>query len=175
MAIDLLVVHAISLPPGRFGGHAVDDLFLGRLDPEAHPAFRDLASLRVSAHFLVDREGGLTQYVPILDRAWHSGVSHWQDRDGCNDFSIGVELEGDEQTPFSAVQYLRLGTLIRTLQQGLRNRGMNGLTDDRIVGHQHVAPGRKWDPGPHFDWERLRGMLKEAVPDPQWPLIWEKK
>lgn len=175
MAIDLLVVHAISLPPGRFGGGAIDDLFLGRLDPQADPSFREIAALRVSAHFLVNRAGRLTQYVPVLKRAWHAGVSHWRGRDGCNDFAIGVELEGDDRTPFTAVQYERLAALIRTLQAGLRQREMTGLTDDRIVGHQHVAPDRKWDPGPHFDWQHLRDVLEIAAIERQWPLIWEKE
>ena len=166
------MVHAISLPPGHFGGSDIDALFLGRLDPARDPSYAEIATLRVSAHFLVDRGGGVTQYVPVLRRAWHAGVSRWQGREACNDFSVGVELEGDDRTPFAAVQYERLVALIRAIQAGLGDRGMTGLTDENIVGHEHVAPGRKWDPGAHFDWERLRSLLAGVRSAGDWPLVW---
>ncbi|MBF0124711.1 MAG: 1,6-anhydro-N-acetylmuramyl-L-alanine amidase AmpD [Magnetococcales bacterium] len=170
--VDLVVLHAISLPPGHFGGRAIDELFLGRLNPREHPYFKGVAKLKVSAHFLIDRQGQVTQYVPVLKRAWHAGVSRWQGRRGCNDFSVGIELEGDEHTPFTKVQYMTLAGLIRTLQTRLSQ-----LRDDRIVGHQHVAPERKWDPGPHFDWGVLRWWLAASLAPPPafvWPLIWEE-
>lgn len=165
--VDLLVVHAISLPPGVFGGRGVDDLFLGTLDAEAHPYYRDIAGLRVAAHFFIQRPGSLTQYVPVLWRAWHAGVSQWQGRERCNDFSIGVELEGDEKNPFEPVQYQVLAQLVRMIQT--RHAA---LTDDRIVGHQDVAPGRKWDPGPGFDWPLFRGLLDRTTPSTHWPVVW---
>ncbi|MBF0159910.1 MAG: 1,6-anhydro-N-acetylmuramyl-L-alanine amidase AmpD [Magnetococcales bacterium] len=170
--IDLLVVHAISLPPGQFGGRAIDDLFLGRLDPSAHPYFKGVAKLKVSAHFLINRQGEVTQYVPVMKRAWHAGISRWQGRRGCNDFSVGVELEGDERTPFTKIQYMMLAGLVRTLQTRLIH-----LRDEAIVGHQHIAPERKWDPGPLFDWSVLRWWLAASAMPPQplaWPLIWEE-
>ena len=176
--IDLLVVHAISLPPGCFGGTGVDDLFLGRLHHKKHtpteaPFYRELAALRVSAHFLIDRTGRLTQYVPILGRAWHAGQSVWQDRQQCNDFSIGVELEGDEKTPFEPVQYHCLATLTHTLQEGLVQRGQAGFTHDHITGHQDIAPERKWDPGPFFEWDHFYALLLKTHSMATWPLIWE--
>ena len=166
--IDLLVVHAISLPPGRFGGADIDDLFLGRLSPhswrpEEQSLYREIATLRVSAHFLIDREGKITQYVPILCRAWHAGQSVWQGRQRCNDFSIGIELEGDAVTPFEPLQYRRLVQLIHALRQGLEQRDQPGFDARCITGHQHIAPGRKWDPGPLFDWHHLRGLLSETA------------
>ncbi|MBF0110012.1 MAG: 1,6-anhydro-N-acetylmuramyl-L-alanine amidase AmpD [Magnetococcales bacterium] len=169
--IDLVVVHAISLPPGVFGGPAIEALFMGRLDPRAHPSFQEISNLRVSAHFVIDRQGGVTQYVPVRQRAWHAGVSRWEGREGCNDFSIGIEVEGDARTPFETSQYATLARLIALLQT--RYPVLKG---DRIVGHEHIAPGRKWDPGPLFDWSRLRGLLDgpgDVVPVHDWPLIWE--
>ena len=154
VAVDLLVVHGISLPPGQFGGPFVDDLFCNRLDPNAHPYFRDIAGLRVSAHLLVRRDGGLVQYVPFAARAWHAGVSVFQGRARCNDYSIGVELEGTDDTPYTDAQYDRLGVFAR-----LALRRWPGMERDRIVGHCHVAPGRKTDPGDAFDWQRLRAAL----------------
>ncbi|MEO5366194.1 MAG: 1,6-anhydro-N-acetylmuramyl-L-alanine amidase AmpD [Magnetococcus sp. WYHC-3] len=165
---DLLVVHAISLPPGGRDTCHIDDLFLGRLDPTAHACFPAIAALRLSAHFLIDRAGVITQYVPILKRAWHAGVSRWEGRENCNDFAIGVELLGDEQTPFETVQYQQLGRLFVQLQMRLP-----GLTRQRIKGHEHVAPGRKWDPGPMFDWSLLEDTLDHATAAPPWPLWWE--
>ncbi|MBF0127996.1 MAG: 1,6-anhydro-N-acetylmuramyl-L-alanine amidase AmpD [Magnetococcales bacterium] len=167
-AVDLLVVHAISLPPGEFGGPHVDELFLGRLDPEGNPYFREIAGLRVSAHFLIDRQGGLTQYVPVFKRAWHAGASRWEHQEACNDFSVGVELEGADGIPFEAIQYARLAELSCTLMTRLP-----GLTPERIVGHQDVAPGRKWDPGSGFDWKRFRILLAQARPDRETTLVWE--
>ncbi|MBF0142118.1 MAG: 1,6-anhydro-N-acetylmuramyl-L-alanine amidase AmpD [Magnetococcales bacterium] len=166
--IDLLVVHAISLPPGEFGGGFVDDLFLGRLEAAAHPSFEEICRLRVSAHFLVGRGGGVTQYVPVMKRAWHAGVSSWEGRERCNDFSVGVELEGDAKTPFTGLQYEALTTLVAVL-----SRRLAGLCPDRIVGHQDVAPGRKWDPGPCFDWSHFRGLLRRGVALPAWEPVWE--
>ncbi|MBF0271018.1 MAG: 1,6-anhydro-N-acetylmuramyl-L-alanine amidase AmpD [Magnetococcales bacterium] len=166
--VDLLVVHAISLPPGAFGGPFVDDLFLGRLDLDAHPYFRQLAGLRVSAHFLIERTGALTQYVPVAKRAWHAGKSNWLGRESCNDYSVGVELEGVEHGEFTPEQYSRLAGLARTLMDELP-----ALTPERIVGHRDIAPDRKWDPGSGFDWEHFRALLRWAHPDERNSLVWE--
>ncbi len=163
-----MVIHAISLPPGQFGGGGIDDLFMGTIDPDAHPFYREIAALKVSAHFLIRRNGSVTQYVPVAHRAWHAGVSSWNNREKCNDFSIGIELEGDEETPFEAEQYLALAKLIRTLQ----NR-YSAITDGNIVGHKDIAPNRKWDPGPGFNWEKFRGILEEATPSDEWPVVWD--
>lgn len=146
--ISLLVIHAISLPPGQFGGPWVADLFLNRLDPGAHPYFASIASLRVSAHFLIGRDGSLTQFVPCELRAWHAGASSWEGRERCNDFSIGVELEGTDDGPFEEAQYDTLVALSRAL---FARYGPLAL-----AGHSDVAPGRKTDPGAFFDWQRYR-------------------
>jgi len=146
-AVDLLVVHHISLPPGRFRGDAIERLFTNRLDPDAHPAFAPLRDLRVSSHFLIRRSGELLQFVGADLRAWHAGVSCFQGRDRCNDFSIGVELEGDGTHRFTARQYRALRRLVARLRERYPLRW--------IAGHEHVAPGRKEDPGPFFDWRRL--------------------
>ncbi|MBF0623246.1 MAG: 1,6-anhydro-N-acetylmuramyl-L-alanine amidase AmpD [Magnetococcales bacterium] len=167
MAVELLVVHAISLPPGEFGGPYVDHLFLGCLDPREHPLFAELQGLRVAAHFLIDRGGRVTQYVPVSRRAWHAGASLWQGREGCNDFSVGVELEGTADRPFEAVQYRHLAILLRTLQTGLPL-----LADHNVAGHQHIAPRRKWDPGPGFDWELFRATLAASGSHPHWRPVW---
>lgn len=151
---ELLVVHAISLPPGQFGGPWIEHLFTNRLDPEAHPYFAEIAHMRVSAHVLIRRDGSLVQFVPFHERAWHAGQSSWQGREACNDFSVGVELEGCDDKPFEPIQYERLTALLRALQ-----RRYPTLSAERVVGHCDVAPGRKTDPGPHFDWCRLKGML----------------
>jgi len=156
MAIDLLVLHNISLPPGEFGGPWIDQLFLNRLDPAAHPYFAEIAHLRVSAHLLIRRDGSLTQYVPFHRRAWHAGVSSFQGREGCNDFSIGIELEGSDHQPFAPAQYEVLAPVVAALRSAYP-----AITPDRIVGHSDIAPGRKSDPGPCFDWQRLRGMLAD--------------
>jgi AmpD protein len=150
-AVTLLVVHAISLPPGEFGGDAIERLFTNRLDPGAHPAFAPIAGLRVSAHFLLRRDGELVQFVATDKRAWHAGESCWRGRRSCNDFSIGVELEGDEHTPFGDTQYDGLVRLIAQL------RRVHPLRD--VAGHEDIAPQRKRDPGPWFDWPRLLRAL----------------
>jgi N-acetyl-anhydromuramoyl-L-alanine amidase len=146
--IALIVIHNISLPPGEFGGRHIDDLFLGRLDPQAHPYFREVAGLRVSSHFLIRRDGEVVQFVPPEKRAWHAGQSSWRGRERCNDFSIGIELEGADDVPFSEHQYESLAALTRELE-----RRYGPLEK---VGHSDIAPGRKTDPGPWFDWERYR-------------------
>ncbi len=151
IAIDLVVVHSISLPPGCFGGSAVPDLFLGRLDCDAHPAFDTLRGLRVSAHFLVRRDGETLQFVSCDRRAWHAGLSIWRGRRGCNDWSVGIELEGLEGDRFEPAQYAALTRLLRALARRYPLR--------EVVGHEHVAPGRKHDPGPGFDWPRLAHTL----------------
>lgn len=154
-AVDLLVIHSISLPPGEFGGPWIDDLFLGRLDPAAHPYFAvATAGGRVSAHLLIRRDGLLIQYVPLSLRAWHAGSSSFQGRERCNDFSIGIELEGDERTPFEPVQYQ---TLIRATH--LIMDRYPAIEPGRIQGHSDIAPGRKTDPGPFFDWDLYLSAL----------------
>jgi AmpD protein len=150
-APELLVIHNISLPPRQFGGPYIADLFANRLDFDAHPYFSQLRSLRVSAHFLIRRDGVLMQFVSANERAWHAGLSSFGGRERCNDFSIGIELEGSDFEPFAAPQY----TTLAALTQALRAR--YGLTD--VAGHEHVAPGRKTDPGPFFDWQRYRALL----------------
>jgi AmpD protein len=149
--VSLVVIHNISLPPGEFGGPYIDDLFMGALDPEAHPYFEEIAGLRVSAHFVIRRDGELIQYVPTDKRAWHAGVSSWKGRDKCNDFSIGVELEGADDVPFAEPQYETLARLVAQLEMRY------GKLD--IAGHSDIAPGRKTDPGPWFDWVRLQREL----------------
>jgi N-acetyl-anhydromuramoyl-L-alanine amidase len=146
--VTLVVIHSISLPPGEFGGPYIDDLFMGNLHPGAHPYFAQLAGVRVSAHFVIRRDGSLIQYVPTDKRAWHAGVSSWKGRERCNDFSIGIELEGADDVPFAEPQYETLQRLL----QDLRKR--YGAFD--IAGHDEVAPGRKTDPGPWFEWARVR-------------------
>lgn len=149
--IDLLVVHSISLPPGQYGGHAVQDLFTNRLDWDAHPYYQQIRGLEVSSHFYIRRDGELWQFVSCDDRAWHAGRSHYRGRDNCNDDSIGIELEGLEGTYFEAAQYHTLATLSQALMQR--------YPIAHIAGHEHVAPGRKQDPGPGFDWPRLQSLL----------------
>ena len=149
--ISLLVIHNISLPPGEFGGPWIDDLFMGRLDPEAHPYFAEIAGLEVSAHYLIRRDGALIQYVPCDKRAWHAGVSSWKGREHCNDFSIGVELEGADDVPFAEPQYETLAKLTRALFERY------GRLD--VAGHSDIAPQRKTDPGPWFDWARFRASI----------------
>jgi AmpD protein len=145
--IALVVVHSISLPPGEYGGDAIERFFTNRLDPAAHPYFRDIAHLRVSAHFLIRRDGEPVQFVPLERRAWHAGVSAWRGRSRCNDFSIGIELEGAEHAPFAEAQYRALAKLVAALAAAWPLRA--------IAAHSDVAPGRKADPGPGFDWRRL--------------------
>ena len=150
--ISLLVIHNIALPPGEYGGPYIDDLFMGRLDPEAHPYFKEIEGLRVSSHYLIRRDGTLVEYVPPEKRAWHAGESSWKGRSRCNDFSIGVELEGSDDVPFSEPQYETLISFVKGLT------GRFGPLD--LAGHSDIAPGRKTDPGPWFDWERLRASLR---------------
>ena len=141
--VTLAVVHCISLPPGEYGGDAIERLFTNRLEPHVHPYFRKLQGLKVSAHFLIRRDGELVQFVPVARRAWHAGASSWRGRQRCNDFSVGIELEGTEDTPFESAQYDALVRLLTDLR----------LRD--IAAHSDVAPGRKTDPGVHFDWLRV--------------------
>lgn len=152
--VSLLVIHNISLPPGQFGTGQVEALFQNRLDPEAHPFFQTIAELRVSAHFLIDRAGQVTQFVSCFDRAWHAGVSRFGEREGCNDFSLGIELEGTDHQAFTEVQYEVLAQLTQQLLAAFP-----ALTLARICGHSDIAPGRKTDPGPFFDWPRLMSTL----------------
>lgn len=149
--IELLVVHNISLPPGQFGGPFIEALFCNTLDCEAHPYFHQLQALRVSAHFMIRRDGGLVQFVSGNDRAWHAGTSSFHGRERCNDFSIGVELEGTDCEPFADAQYTVLVQLTVALQRRYHLVA--------IAGHEHVAPGRKTDPGPFFEWTRYRQEL----------------
>lgn len=155
--ISLLVIHNISLPPGQFGSGCVQRFFCGRLDHAAHPYFSGIAGLRVSAHFLIERNGSVTQFVSCLHRAWHAGQSSFAGRDDCNDFSIGIELEGTDDQPFTDAQYESLLELSQAL-----TRAYPLITRERITGHEHIAPGRKTDPGPFFDWHayltRLDGL-----------------
>ena len=156
MAVDLIVVHGISLPPGEFGGPWIDALFTNTLDPAAHPYFQTIAGLQVSAHLLIRRDGALVQYVPFHCRAWHAGASSFAGRACCNDFSIGIELEGADSIPYDGRQYAPLAAVIAALRTAYPT-----LTPERLAGHADIAPGRKTDPGPAFDWERLRRLLSQ--------------
>lgn len=149
--IDLIVLHSISLPPGQYGGPEIEQLFCNRLDWDAHPYFQAMRGLEVSSHFLIRRDGELLQFVSCDDRAWHAGRSHWRGRDNCNDDSIGIELEGLEGQIFEPAQYRALTELCQSLAQH--------YPIAHLVGHEHVAPGRKHDPGPGFDWVRLQRQL----------------
>ena len=153
-SIDLLVLHSISLPPGQFGGGEVEQLFTNQLDWNAHPYFATIRGLQVSAHFFVDRNGQLTQFVSCDDRAWHAGASSYKGRANCNDYSIGIELEGLEGGRFEMAQYDALGPLCNAIRNRYALR--------HIAGHEHIAPGRKIDPGPGFDWRRLRQKIDWA-------------
>ena len=152
--IDLIVIHGISLPPGEFGGPWIDALFRNTLDPQAHPYFRQIQDLKVSSHLLIRRDGEIIQYVAFSVRAWHAGRSCFQGRRHCNDFSVGIELEGTDHLAYTDAQYQRLAPAIIALMQTYP-----GITPERIVGHEHVAPGRKSDPGRAFDWQRLKSLL----------------
>lgn len=147
--ITLVVVHNISLPPGEFGGPGVEALFTNQLDPAAHPYFEKIKDLRVSAHFFIRRDGHLMQFVPCALRAWHAGVSSWHGRERCNDYSIGIELEGTDEAPFTEAQYVSLNQLLSELRQAYPIAA--------VAGHSDIAPGRKTDPGPCFDWGRVKG------------------
>ncbi len=159
--IGLIVIHGISLPPGEFGGDAIDRLFTNTLDPNEHPYFAEIARLRVSAHLLIRRDGEVVQYVPFHERAWHAGRSCWGGREECNDFAIGIELEGTDDTPYTDAQYERLAQVVGALVTAYP-----ALTKQRLAGHRDIAPGRKTDPGPAFDWQRLAGLLLNAAVPP---------
>jgi len=154
--VDLLVVHNISLPPGEFGGPYISDLFTNRLDCDAHPYFDQLRSLRVSAHFLIRRNGEVIQFVSANDRAWHAGVSNFCGRERCNDFSIGIELEGTDFHAFETMQYNTLASLTLALTRRYQLA--------HVTGHEHIAPGRKTDPGPFFDWGLYKSLIQNAAP-----------
>lgn len=152
--IDLIVLHAISLPDGEFDADTVHDFLCGRLDCSSHPDFWPIRDLRVSAHFVVDRKGHITQLVACTDRAWHAGASIWEGREHCNDYAIGIEMIGDEIQPFTRAQYRETARLCRMLM-----RRFPAITRQRIVGHQDIAPNRKWDPGRQWDWHRFHRTL----------------
>ena len=156
--LTLLVVHCISLPPEQFGGDYIDQLFLNRLNPGDHPYFQEIHQLKVSAHVLIRRDGGLVQYVPFDKRAWHAGVSSFQGRERCNDFSIGIELEGSVHQAYTDAQYQQLANLA-----GILLATYPTLSAERIVGHSDIAPGRKTDPGPSFDWEKFHSLLAQTL------------
>lgn len=153
---DLIVIHGISLPPGEFGGPWIDALFTNTLDPAAHPYFQAIHPLRVSSHLLIRRDGELVQYVPFHLRAWHAGVSCFGERECCNDFSVGIELEGSDDVPYAPAQYQVLGAVIAALRAAYPS-----LAVGQIAGHSDIAPGRKTDPGPCFDWPRLYALLEK--------------
>lgn len=155
VAVDLVVVHGISLPPGEYGGPWIDALFTNSLDAQAHPYFASIHQLRVSTHLLIRRDGLLVQYVPFHRRAWHAGVSSFEGRDRCNDFSVGIELEGSDEESYEAVQYSRLADVVTCLCDTYP-----AIDVRRIAGHCDIAPERKTDPGPHFDWNRLHRLLE---------------
>lgn len=153
--ISLLVLHCISLPPDEFGNHYIDQLFCNQLDPDEHPYFKDVYQLKVSAHLLIKRDGSCVQYVPFNKRAWHAGKSAYEGREQCNDFSIGIELEGTELIDYTDQQYVQLAAVICVLLEAYPK-----LSTRRMTGHSDIAPGRKTDPGASFDWDRLLGLLQ---------------
>jgi AmpD protein len=155
LAPELIVVHGISLPPGSFGGPWIDRLFQNALPAGEHPYFETIQHLRVSSHVLISRDGTLTQYVPFGERAWHAGPSYWRGRTACNDFSVGIELEGTDDEPYDDRQYEALAGLVAALQ-----RAYPSLAEGWIAGHSDIAPGRKTDPGPAFDWRRLEDAVR---------------
>ncbi len=155
--LELIVVHGISLPPGEFGGGFIDELFVNQLDAAAHPYFGRIASARVSAHALIARTGDLTQYVSFAARAWHAGSSCYRGRECCNDFAVGIELEGTDDTAYEDAQYARLAALVAALREAYPT-----LRAAQLVGHSDIAPGRKTDPGPAFEWARLEALLATA-------------
>jgi AmpD protein len=156
--LELIVVHGISLPPGGFGGPWIDRLFTNSLPPDGHPYFAEVSGLKVSSHVLIRRDGAITQYVPFTARAWHAGQSVFEGRSACNDFSVGIELEGTDTTPYADVQYPVLATVVSALC-----RAYPGLSPARIAGHSDISPGRKSDPGPAFDWVRARRLMALAI------------
>ena len=153
--ISGIIIHNISLPPGQFGGGWIADLFLNQLDQNAHPYFAVIAHLKVSSHLLIRRDGLIQQFVPFHKRAWHAGVSCWEGRERCNDFTVGIEMEGDDETAFTEEQYQQLATVSKALFATYPL-----LSKERITGHEHIAPGRKTDPGPHFDWVYFKQVLQ---------------
>ncbi|HXH55433.1 MAG TPA: 1,6-anhydro-N-acetylmuramyl-L-alanine amidase AmpD [Gammaproteobacteria bacterium] len=157
--IDLLVIHNMSLPPGEFGGPHIDALFTNVLDSSLHPYFAEISGLEVSSHCLIRRDGKIVQYVPFNKRAWHAGDSCFEERENCNDFSIGIELEGTDEIPYTPIQYDILADLVVLLK-----KTYPGITDNRVVGHSTIAPVRKTDPGSVFDWDLLAklSMKKEC-------------
>jgi AmpD protein len=159
---ELIVVHGISLPPGEFGGPWIDRLFTNSLPPDAHPYFAEVAALRVSSHLVIRRDGNVTQYVSFTQRAWHAGQSSYNGREACNDYSIGVELEGTDTLAYEAVQYQSLAEVIAALCAAYPK-----LTPARLVGHSDIAPGRKTDPGPAFDWPHARRLIANAGAAPR--------
>jgi len=154
--ISLIVVHNISLPPGEFGGPYISQLFKNQLNPDEHPYFADIYQLRVSSHLLIRRDGEVIQYVPFEKRAWHAGASSYCGTHNCNDFSIGIELEGADETPYEGIQYEQLAKLIIQLRESYP-----GIHKDAITGHSDIAPGRKTDPGPAFNWDQLHKMINQ--------------
>ncbi|MEE9356876.1 1,6-anhydro-N-acetylmuramyl-L-alanine amidase AmpD [Candidatus Vondammii sp. HM_W22] len=153
--VDLLVLHNISLPPDQYGGPWIEDLFLNRMDPTVHPYFREVHQQKVSAHLLIRRDGELLQFVPLDRRAWHAGISSFKNRERCNDFSIGIELEGSDETTYTETQYSILtATTLEIMKR------FPSINPEQITGHSDIAPGRKTDPGPAFDWPRFYASLK---------------
>ena len=157
--LDLVVLHSISLPPGEFGGPWIEQLFCNTLPAQAHPYFAEIQQLKVSAHVLIRRDGELIQFVPFLQRAWHAGQSNYCGRDACNDFSIGIELEGTDDSAFEAAQYTKLAELIAALCASYP-----GIDASHITGHSDIAPGRKTDPGSGFEWDKLYALLDSSAP-----------
>ena len=153
--IELIVIHSISLPPGEYGNPAIEQFFCNQLDASEHPYYQQIHNLKVSAHILIKRNGSLIQFVPFQQRAWHAGKSCYRGRERCNDFSIGIELEGTDSDTFSDAQYEQLAGLVMALE-----KTYPGIKHDRITGHSDIAPGRKTDPGNGFDWQRLKNLLQ---------------
>ncbi|MFC7295563.1 1,6-anhydro-N-acetylmuramyl-L-alanine amidase AmpD [Marinobacter aromaticivorans] len=160
VSINLLVIHCISLPPGRFGGRHIEDFFTNCLNPAGHPYFSTIANMRVSAHALIRRDGSVVQFVSFLDRAWHAGRSCFQGVEECNDFSIGIELEGADDIPYTQEQYRALARLSAVISAAWPE-----ITSDRITGHSDIAPGRKTDPGPAFDWCHFQDFRRSVMAD----------
>jgi AmpD protein len=155
---DLIVIHGISLPPGEFGGPWIEQLFTNALPPQAHPYFSQIQAVRVSAHLVLGRDGAVTQYVRFTERAWHAGKSIYLGREACNNFSVGIELEGTDTTPYEDAQYAALAEAVAALCAAYPR-----LSTDRLAGHSDIAPGRKTDPGPAFDWPRARHLIAVAA------------
>ncbi len=158
MLIDLIVIHSISLPPGKYGGDAIERFFSNQLPADEHPYFQQIHEMKVSSHILIKRDGGIVQFVPFHERAWHAGVSCFKGRERCNDYSIGIELEGSDTDTFSAAQYSHLVSLIHALVATYP-----ALTFDNITAHSDISPGRKTDPGTGFDWQKLKRLLHEKA------------